>query len=381
MKIAISATNPCHLYELAVALHEIGQLGTYHSGYPRWRLRPPSRFPLRAHATRTVITYGFLKLPSRLRPAAHRLFRWQDTGFDRAVAADLSASDGDLIHALPGQARDTFRRARMLGIKTVLNHASGPVRQQLALIAPEYARAGVALDQLHGFDETYFKREAEEYQLADFHCVASGLVKQQLINEGVPETRIWVAPYAADPTLFFPADAAAKPGIPRILFAGQLTLRKGIRTLVEAFQLVRASRPVELHLYGAESEDLAGELAQWKTLPDVRFSGAVSRGTLAEAFRNGSLLVLPSWEEAFGLVVPQALNCGLPCIVSDRVGAGDLITESVNGSVFSAGDAPGLAERIHWWLDHPDAFNQSILTWEGPARLIAARTSEILTRP
>src|SRR5205085_1573240 len=101
------------------------------------------------HSWRTLVTYGWRRLPPSLRPADHRLYRWQDDGFDRAVARTLRPEDGAFLHALPGQARDTFLAARRLGLKTVLNHASGPTRLQADLIAPEYRRVGLEMAAHH----------------------------------------------------------------------------------------------------------------------------------------------------------------------------------------------------------------------------------------
>lgn len=361
--IALSATNPCHLYDLAVALHALGRLGAFHSGYPRWRLRPPAGFPLRAHSARTLVTYGLLRLPMSLRPAPHRLFRWQDTGFDRATARHLARSDGDSVHAMPGQALATFRRAKELGITTVLNHATGPVRQQLALLEEEFRRAGLDPRQHHGFDAAYFEREDQEYALADFHCVASTVVESQLVAAGIPASRIWVVPYSADEQTFRPpADGTLREPL-SLVFAGQLTQRKGLRVLFAAVKELRASRPVTLDLYGPERADIRPDLDPIRNEPWLRINPPVRQDQLARIFQRAAVLVLPSWEEGFGLVVPQALRCGLPCVVSDRVGARDLITPGANGSVFSAGDATNLAREIDWWLQHPGTFHGAPPSW------------------
>lgn len=371
MKICISATNPCHLYDLAVALHVHGDLGCFFSGYPAWRLRPPGGFPLVARSTRTLITYGCLRLPAALRPSAHRLFRWQDQGFDRAVARSLNAASGASIHAMPGQALATFRRARELGMLTVLNHASGPVRQRLAMIEGEYRRAGLDLSQHHGYDSAYFAREDAEYAAADCHCAASSIVRSQLEAAGVAPDRIWVVPYGADPGVFHPPSPDQPRAAMRVVYAGQLTQRKGLRILFAAMRALRRSRAVELHLYGPAMPDIAPDLRDVGGEPWIVRHGTVSQRRLAQVFGESAVLVLPSWEEAFGLVVPQAMNCGLPCIVSSRVGASDLIRPGENGSVFPAGDSGALAREIDWWLDHRDHFSNPPLTWDQPARMIA----------
>jgi glycosyltransferase involved in cell wall biosynthesis len=376
-QISISATNPCHLFDLAKSLHARQRLGRYYSGYPRWKLSPPSEFPLVARSSRTLATYGLLQLPAVLQPAPHRLFRWQDRGFDAAVSRALDGERAQTLHAMPGQALATFTAAQAKGIRTVLNHASGPVRQQLALVAEEYRRAGLAPASHHGFDADYFKREDAEYALADRHCVASAIVREQLISAGVAADRIWVVPYAADAARFFPpADGGHRDRL-RVIFAGQLVLRKGLRIAFDALAQVRQSQPATLELYGAVSREMRSTLAALADRPWLKLHAAVDHATLAEVFRRAGMLVLPSWEEAFGLVVPQALACGLPCLVSDRVGASDLIVHRRNGSIFPAGDPAALAAEIRWWSENPAAFQTSPLTWADCARQLLELTETL----
>lgn len=371
-KTIITATNPCHLYDLAKALHETGSLECFHSGYPRWRLRDSADLPVRAHPLRTLITYSWMRLPLALQPDAARLFRWQDDGFDAAVARGLRRGQAGWLHAMPGQAWRTFEKARGLGLRTVLNHASGPVSTQLKILEPEYRKAGLELERFHAFDEAYFERERREYALADYHCAASSVVKGQLCEAGVPEDRIFVVPYSADETLFRSDGRRANGGAFRILYAGQLTLRKGLRFLLEAFASVRGEFPAELHLFGPMKPDFAASMGERLSAPDVFWHGSVSQKVLADEMRRSDLLVLPSLEEAFGLVVPQALRCGIPCVVTDAVGAKDLIREERNGSVVQARDPEALAEALRWWRAHPDAFSCEPPSWRDAAARLEA---------
>ncbi len=364
MKLAISATNPCHLHDLAKAWHALGALGAYHSGYPRWRLRPPASFPLRAHAWRTVLTYAALRLPRGLRPADQTLFRWQDEGFDRAVGRSLERSHGELIHAMPGQALHTFRAARRLGIETCLNHASGPLRRQHAAVAEANRIAGLPHPPAPSTEE--LEQRDAEVALADWHCVASTIVRDQLIADGVPAEHIWLAPYAADSALFYPPAGPRTAGR-RIVFAGQITARKGLRVLFAALARLETAHDLSLDCYGPHGSDAPSILSRAET-NRVRFHGAVSRSRLGNIFREANLLVLPSWEEAFGLVVPQALACGLPVIVSDHVGARDIIRHRRNGSIFPAGDDAALAVEIDHWLGRPTAIDAPPADWPACAR-------------
>lgn len=342
-------------------------------GYPRWRLHQPYPTRLRTHSFHTVVTYGLLRLPSWLRPEPKALFRWQDRHFDRWAGASLE--DHDFIHAMPGQALRIFRGARKKGVRTVLNHATGPARHVVEVMAPEYQRAGLRLEDTTYYDDSYWAQADEEYSLADWHCAASTLVRDQLIDQGIKGERIWIVPYGAEPTIFYPPASKTWERF-QILFAGQITLRKGIASLLQALSSYRASDWI-VDFYGVVSQDVKRDLASYRGQVPLRFHGAVSQSKLAEVMRRASVLVLPSLEEGFGLVVPQSLACGTPCIVSDKVGAKDLIKPGINGSIFSANDPVSLLEQLRYWAEQKRTV-MGDFSWRQPAqRLLEYSTAEL----
>ena len=371
MRISFSATNPCHMWPTARAVASEGAGGLYYSGYPAWKIADADPSQIRTHSLRTNIVYAALKyLPPVLRPRPHRMFRWQDDGFDRWAGAHIEPCE--FIHAMPGQALHTFRAAREKGIRTVLNHATGPVREWVRIMAPEYARAGLRLADECPYDDAYFAREDEEYALADFHCAASTVVRAQLIALGIPQERIWVVPYGADTNarVFRRAENASAPPSFRILFAGHIGLRKGIRTLLDALTI--AERPSwRMDFIGARSSEVDADIAAYRGATPLAFHGPQPQEQLARAMRDSSVLVLPSLEEGFGLVVPQALNCGCPCVVSDRTGARDYIRHRVNGSVFQTQDPAALASELLWWERNPARTSENF-TWTTGARTLIA---------
>ncbi len=375
MKISIAATNPCHLFAMARELHALNALGTYYSGYPAWKLRAAPALPVRTHSLRTNVVYGALKfVPEKLRPSSRSLFLWQDRGFDRWVGAHLERCD--FIHAMPGQALATFRAARKLGVPTVLNHATGPVREWVRIMRPEYARVGLKLEDAAPYDAAYFAREDEEYALTDWHCAASTIVRDQLITAGIAREQIWVVPYGADEREFFPAPEPPRDF--RIIFAGQVGLRKGLKTLLDALTL--AGRETwRVDFYGAVLGEARPDLDAYRGRTPLAFHGPVSQAQLGEAFRSSSVLVLPSLEEGFGLVVPQALSCGVPCIVSDRTGARDLIRPGENGSIVPTQNPSALAAELAWWADRPRRLTESH-RWPEPARRLLALSAAALAK-
>jgi len=356
VKISFSATNPCHVWDLAREFGRSDHLGTYYSGYPASRLRgdgegegEPARDKVRSFSARTLAVYGARKfLPERLRPKDRALFRWQDWAFDRRVSGALETCD--FIHGLPGQCRDTFERARDLGITTVLSHATGPVEALEADVAPEYERVGLTFATETQYDAAYYERERLEYQLADYHWAASSVVAERLVGGGVNPAQIWTVPYGVDRNVF---SLGIQDGLPqrsrghelKLVFAGQLSLRKGVRFLLEALRKID-DPAISVDFYGHRMAEVERDLAKGAGVSELRFHGPVSQPDLAKALQSADLLVLPSVEEGFGLVVAQALACGCPCLVSDAVGAKDLIKPGTNGGIARTRDPESWAEQI-----------------------------------
>lgn len=129
------------------------------------------------------------------------------------------------------------------------------------------------------------------------------------------------------------------------LFCAKLQRWKDPMGLLEAF--VRANIPNSYLVFAGEGPErgrLQGRASELGVADRVRFLGFVNQSQLPSVYCASDLFVLPSLFEPFGLVVNEAMLCGLPVVVSDRVGARfDLVRSGENGYVFRAGDAEALA--------------------------------------
>jgi len=139
------------------------------------------------------------------------------------------------------------------------------------------------------------------------------------------------------------------------LFCAKLQRWKGPMDLLEAF--ARANVPnsyLVLAGDGPEKNNLERRTTELGLAERVRFLGFLNQSRLPSVYCAADLFVLPSLFEPFGLVVNEAMLCGLPVAVSDRVGAKfDLVRPEENGYVFPAGDVKALAGVLREIL--PDA--------------------------
>lgn len=130
-----------------------------------------------------------------------------------------------------------------------------------------------------------------------------------------------------------------------IVFSGKLVPRKDPMTLLRALGSMQQRATVVLLGDGELRPELEA-FARPRAL-DVVFAGFVNQSELPRHYAIGDVFVLPSTFEPRGLVVNEAMACGLPVVVSDRCGViGDLVFDGDNGYVFAAGDAAQLASRL-----------------------------------
>jgi glycosyltransferase involved in cell wall biosynthesis len=182
------------------------------------------------------------------------------------------------------------------------------------------------------------------------------------IEAGIPPGRIHDCPHFVDNPRFATAAAelrTQREGLRRgwgiaadatcFLFSGKLVLKKHPLDLLQACNLaIQQGARVHVLMVGAgELMELARELVEREGLP-VTFAGFLNQTEIVRAYVAADCLVLPSDHgETWGLVVNEAMACGLPAIVSDQVGCGpDLILEGATGATFPMGDTVALAQRL-----------------------------------
>lgn len=165
-----------------------------------------------------------------------------------------------------------------------------------------------------------------------------------------------VAPFGANLTDVPEPGYAVLPGPLRFLFVGADWQRKGGRTALEIFKKIRATiADAEFHIAGCAPQEAS-------SVPGVTVHGFLSkgnpaqRGRLLRLFNQASFFLMPSRQEAYGIVYCEASAFGVPPIAAKVGGVGEIIENGVNGLLLPA-DAD------------PEAYAAAVLTvWRDPSR-------------
>jgi glycosyltransferase involved in cell wall biosynthesis len=224
---------------------------------------------------------------------------------------------------------------------------------------------GTDATALRPVDGRNWKASAKKYfwprlfGMADMVVAPSSGTVELMRSLNIPGQRIALMPYVVDNEWWLTnAERVDRTAVRRslqipehasvILFCAKLQPWKRPQDLLRAF--ARASILGAYLVYagdGAMRERLEREAADLNVRDRVRFLGFVNQTGLPQVYCSSDLLVLPSEYEPFGLVVNEAMLCGCPVVVSDRVGARfDLVKENETGFVYPVGDVETLGALL-----------------------------------
>ncbi len=312
-----------------------------------------------------------------------------DPGFGRSVAWDTPLFDGYRHRFMPSAARTDVstrmtKRPNWDIVREIVSgrydvlwvHGYAHMTTWLAVAAARVRGMRVMIrdEQTLLHTRPLVKRLLKSLALRALYSHTSALYigeqnRRCFRRYGMPESRMFAAPYCVDNAYFQTQARAlvarrdelrARFGIaddaPVVLFSGKLIEKKQPLLLIEAFARVRRTRRCALLIVGdgplrAAAEEHVARLS----VPDVHFAGFLNQNEISQAYAAADLFVLPSQlHETWGLVINEAMNFGLPVIVSDKVGcAADLVHEGQNGFVVPHNSVERLTAAIETLVADP----------------------------
>ena len=176
-----------------------------------------------------------------------------------------------------------------------------------------------------------------------------------MISLGVDESHITIIPNPQREEVFIQSpkeDYAVRGGIPRLLFIGAVSRRKGVDILIEALSLWGREGGV-FQVYVLGGEENLGERSELRALcrqrlPEDRleFQRRLEGEAYFDLLRSSDIFVLPSRNENYPMALCEAMALGLPVISAPVGGISDLIINSENGLLVPPGDAAALAHAM-----------------------------------
>ncbi len=177
-------------------------------------------------------------------------------------------------------------------------------------------------------------------------------LKQEILDSSIHVNKIIVTHNPVDTDLFKLKTNSAKTN--NILFVGRLdNFKGGLRTLQAFEKIVNNNLLYKLTIVG-DGEDLLpikNFIAQNSCLKNkIVLKGLLSKPAIAYEMQLADFFVFPSRHESFGLIIAEALSCGLPVVVGNQTAPKEFVNKS-NGLLVSPDDVDALAAAIQQLID------------------------------
>jgi glycosyltransferase involved in cell wall biosynthesis len=379
LKVVCAQIGARDHYGFPLALHQAGALGALVTDF--WSgCRLPSSWPVLGPlaARRHEGLKGARVMPMNVRtlglellfrccgkPGWDRIIR-RNAFFQRAAEARIPWGD-PCVRSATGDAPALFsysyaslaliQEARRRGWKTLLGQIDpGPFEARVVEreeeLWPEFRGSWKKAP------DCYYEGWREELDLAGRIVVNSRWSFDALVAEGVAPGKIDEIPLclAGPRTPDIPAKsypAAFTPTRPlRLLFLGQINLRKGVPALLAAMKQL-GNQPVELWMAGSLQFELP---ARYRACENIKWLGRVNRGLVSALYRKADLFVFPTHSDGFGMTQLEAQSWRMPVIASKNCGA--VVRHEGNGLVLDEVTPEAIARALDYCLMNPGALRE-----------------------
>jgi glycosyltransferase involved in cell wall biosynthesis len=257
------------------------------------------------------------------------------------------------IFAYSYAALELFRYAKTKGWHTVLGQIDPGVLEEKLVLELHNKYRNYTSKSVQA-PLTYWNNWQEECSLADHILVNSQWSLQLLEKAGISTEKIEILPLVYTPPditkdwvkIYPPSFSQERPL--KVLFLGQVILRKGIAALLEAVEYLKGY-PIEFSIVGSQQINISPTL---ETHPQIRWIGHISRSQTANYYQHSDVFLFPTLSDGFGLTQLEAQAWRLPIIASRC--CGDVVIDGCNGLLLSEVSGEAIAQSLKFCLDHPE---------------------------
>ncbi len=341
MKVTIVVGGKFHAFQLAKSLQTKNYLDEIITSYPYSKIDSfidPKRI-------KTIILKEIIKkLIDKLCPQFlwSKLNYFNDDLFDYFASIYLKNKKTDIFVGWSGFSKRSFEKLSNINCVKVLERGSSHIQFQHRVLKKEYEKLNLKANLP---SEQIIKKELKEYELADYICVPSNFAKKTFVNMGIDKNKVHVFHLGVDLNKFsFEEKKQSKNKKIQIISSGEVSIRKGSHQLMDAFIELNLNN-CEL-LFAGNIENGLKDYFYKKKRDNIKFLGSLDENSLNKIYNESDIFILNSIEDGFGMVIPQAMACGLPIITTFNTGASEIVVHGKNGYVINSGDKLILKEKI-----------------------------------
>jgi glycosyltransferase involved in cell wall biosynthesis len=384
MKVTVSVLGRFHLFYLAQQLQKHNHLDCLISSYPTFEIQ---KYGIAIEQIRSVwlievIGRVWRKVPLWLK-GDHDLQLWLKENYDH-IAQSYIPANTQLFVGLSSNCLYSLRKAKEMGAITVVERGSSHMACQTQILEEEYERWGKKFTATH---PGIYERELQEYGEADKIAIPSFFVKNTFLKQGIPENKLIHVPYGTSLKEFYPI--AKEDNKFRVIHCGGINLRKGVQYLLQAFYELNLP-DAELWLVGnISSEEIEPFLNKYQS-DKIILKGHQPQNRLRWFYSQCSIFCIASIEDGFGMVIPQAMACGLPVIHTTNTGGSDIVRDGIDGFCIPIRNVEAIKDKILFFYENPDKRAeigqnallqaQNTLSWDDYGAKIIANYQQIIKK-
>jgi glycosyltransferase involved in cell wall biosynthesis len=353
MRVIISVGGRWWAFNLAQQLLKRDYLKFIITSYPKFITRkwglPDEK--VKSIFIKEILERGWRKLPQFIQNIYNPQFFLCDL-FDKLASKKIE--ECDIFTAWAGFGLNSFKKAKSFGAKIVLECGSTHINYSQKILKEEYEIFGIKPRFDVVAHPKIIEKILKEYEETDYIAIPSSFVKRTFLENNISESKLLTISYGVDLTNF--RQIPKEDNIFRIIFAGTICLRKGVQYLLKAFKELNLPNS-EILFLGNISPELIPILEKYKNMQNIKIK-KVSHFELYKEYSQGSVFVLPSIEEGFARVIPEAMACGLPVICTTNTGGEDIVRNGIEGFIIPIRDVEKLKEKLLYLYENPEICRQ-----------------------
>ena len=308
-KINVFSSGRFHVLDLSRELDKLGYDVRFYSYVPKKRC---VKFGLRPECCKSLFWICLPMLAIRrvfsFTPALSRALNYLDTLY-LDFWASLLMRKCDIFIGMSGVSVRTLKTAKRKGAKVLLERGCKHILEQAKILS------NIPVEKKKTVPKVDIKRELLGYSLADYVVVPSDHARVSFEERGFEKSNLFQNPYGVDVGMFTPTIKSLDKNIYDVIIVGGWSYQKGVDLLAEVCLNILG---VKLLHVGAIVDC---PLPQHENFTHI---DPVNQPLLQNYYAQAKTFALPSRQDGFGLVMVQAIACGLPVVCSKHTGGRDL---------------------------------------------------------